>query len=63
VAQDYLDFCVRHIRAERDLMPALRQAVSDAEWNDIGCAFASVDDPVAKARSQHGREAALARFD
>jgi hemerythrin-like domain-containing protein len=63
VAQDYLDFCLRHVRAERDLMAALRQVVSDAEWSDIGNAFASVDDPLAAARSRREREAALEKFD
>jgi hemerythrin-like domain-containing protein len=61
VAQDYLDFCARHVRAERDLLPALREAVSDAEWNDIGRSL--VDDLLAKARSRREREAALERFD
>jgi hemerythrin-like domain-containing protein len=63
VAQDYLDFCVRHVRAERDLMAALRQSVSDAEWQDIGNGFAAVDDPLAKARSRREREAAMRNFD
>jgi hemerythrin-like domain-containing protein len=62
VAQDYLDFCARHVRTERDLLPALRRAVSDAEWKDIGNAFASVNDPLAAARSRHEREAALEKF-
>jgi hemerythrin-like domain-containing protein len=63
VAQDYLDFCARHVRAECDLMPALRQAVSDTEWNAIGSGFAAVDDPLARARSRREREAALEKFD
>jgi hemerythrin-like domain-containing protein len=63
MAQDYLDFCVRHVRAERDLLPALRQAASDAEWRDIANGFAMVDDPLAKARSRCEREAAMRNFD
>jgi hemerythrin-like domain-containing protein len=63
MAQDYLDFCLRHVRAERELLPALRQAVSDAEWNGIARDLATTDDALAAARSRRAREAALATFD
>jgi hemerythrin-like domain-containing protein len=63
VAQDYLDFCASHMRAERDLVPALRQAVSDAEWNDIANGFGAVIDPLARARGRRERETALDSFD
>jgi hemerythrin-like domain-containing protein len=63
VAQDYLDFCSRHVRAERDLLSALRQTASDSEWNGIAEGLGLVDDPLAKARGRREREAALERFD
>ena len=63
VAHDYLDFCERHVRAERDLLPALRKVLSDDEWSGIDRVFASVDDPMARGRSRREREAALEKFD
>ena len=63
VAQDYLDFCERHVRAERDLLQALRRMVSDAEWSAMERDFDAVDDPLAEAQSRREREAALERFD
>ncbi|MBV8191534.1 MAG: hemerythrin domain-containing protein [Alphaproteobacteria bacterium] len=63
VAHDYLDFCERHVRAERDLLPALRKVLSDDEWSGIDRVFASVDDPMARGRSRREREAALETFD
>ena len=63
VAQDYLDFCRGHMRSERDLMPTLRQAVSDAEWNAISDSLRAVNDPLAAARSRRQREMALEGFD
>ena len=63
VAQDYLDICVRHVRAERNLMAAARKVLSDAEWSTAEGDFAAVRDPLAAARSRNERQAALARFD
>ncbi len=59
VADDYVRYCRQHARVEqRDVLPAARKALSDAEWARIDRAFAAEADPLAAARS--GPERALA---
>ena len=63
VAEDYLHFCQRHARKERDLLPALRRICSDTEWTEIERAYASVADPLLGAKSRRERMKALQAFD
>src|SRR5207248_1407256 len=51
VAEDYLRFCQRHARGERQLPPVLRRVASEAEWAEADRAFASIADPLAAART------------
>ena len=60
IADDYARFCHRHARAERrDLLPVALGVLSESEWSQIDRAFQSAADPLADARSSHGREVAL----
>jgi hypothetical protein len=63
VADDYMRFCQRHVRTERDLLPALRKVTSEAEWAAFNEAVAAVADPVMASTSGPARFAALSQFD
>lgn len=59
VAEDYLRFCQRHVRAEREVLPALQRVLSETEWTEVGRALGSVADPLATSGSRQERMAAL----
>lgn len=63
VAEDYLRFCQRHVRTEREVLPALRRVLSEREWIETGRALASVADPLAASRSRQERMTALQTFE
>ena len=60
MADDYVRFCRRHARAERqDLLPAAAKLLSDAEWSKIDQALGAVVDPLAASRSRQDCALAL----
>ena len=60
MADDYVRFCRQHARLEqRELLPAARELLSDAEWSTIDQALASVADPLALSKSRADCEMAL----
>lgn len=63
VADDYVRFCRRHARAERqDLLPAALKLLSDAEWSKIDQALGAVVDPLAASKSRSDCESALTQL-
>jgi len=63
MADDYVRFCRRHARAERqDLLPAALKLLSDAEWSKIDQALGAVVDPLAASKSRRDCEMALTQL-
>jgi hypothetical protein len=63
LADDYVRFCRQHARlAQRELLPAALELLSDAEWSKPDQALASVADPLALSKSRRDCEIALKRL-
>ena len=63
MADDYVRFCRRHARAERqDLLPAALKLLSDTEWSKIDQSMGAVVDPLAASKGRRDCERALAQM-